>query len=100
MNGHSLIAGKWLTGEGDFQSAPTTGDAKTYSMGTAELVDQACIAAEEAFWSFGYSSRNERADFLERIADEIEGRGAEITDWRRAHQAVARECHVKSRMQL
>ena len=79
MNGNSLIAGKWLAGEESFQSEPATGEAKTYSAGTAELVNQACAAAEEAFWSFGYSSREERANFLERIADEIEARGAEIT---------------------
>ena len=37
-------------------------------------------AAEEAFWSYGYSSREERAAFLEAIADEIEARGDAITD--------------------
>ena len=36
-------------------------------------------AAEDAFWSYGYSSRKERAAFLEAIADEIEARGEEIT---------------------
>jgi acyl-CoA reductase-like NAD-dependent aldehyde dehydrogenase len=80
MNGNSLIAGEWLAGEGEFLSAPATGEPKTYSMGTAELVDRACVAAEEAFWSYGYSSRAARAAFLDRIADEIEVRGAQITE--------------------
>ncbi len=80
MNGNSLIAGEWLAGEGEFLSAPATGEPKTYSMGTAELVDRACVAAEEAFWSYGYSSRADRAAFLDRIADEIEVRGAQITE--------------------
>ncbi|MBO9433352.1 aldehyde dehydrogenase (NADP(+)) [Ruegeria sp. R13_0] len=80
MNGHSLISGEWMAGEGSFHSAPATGDAKTYSAGTPGLVEQACAAAEDAFWSYGYSTREERAVFLERIADEIEKRGAEITE--------------------
>lgn len=80
MNGNSLIAGEWVAGEGSFQSSPATGDAKTYSSGTPALVDKACAAAEDAFWSFGYSTREERANFLERIAEEIEKRGAEITE--------------------
>jgi len=80
MNGNSLIAGEWMAGEGNFQSSPATGDARTYSAGTAALVEQACASAEDAFWTFGYSSREERAVFLERIADEIEKRGSEITE--------------------
>jgi NADP-dependent aldehyde dehydrogenase len=80
MNGNSLIAGEWLAGEGEFLSAPATGEPQSYSMGTAGLVDQACVAAEEAFWSYGYSTREERAAFLDRIADEIEARGAQITE--------------------
>ncbi|MCI5084279.1 MAG: aldehyde dehydrogenase (NADP(+)), partial [Rhodovulum sp.] len=37
-------------------------------------------AAEEAFWTYGYSTRAERAAFLNAIADEIEERGDQITD--------------------
>lgn len=80
MNGNSLIAGEWLAGEGEFLSAPATGAPRTYSMGTANLVGQACVAAEEAFWSYGYTTREERAAFLDRIADEIEARGTQITE--------------------
>ncbi|MEM8836788.1 MAG: aldehyde dehydrogenase (NADP(+)) [Pseudomonadota bacterium] len=80
MDGKSLIAGTWKEGAGTFQSAPANGPAKTYSMGTPELVNEACAAAEDAFWSYGYSSRDNRAAFLEKIADEIEARGAEITE--------------------
>ncbi|WP_108887812.1 aldehyde dehydrogenase (NADP(+)), partial [Pseudoprimorskyibacter insulae] len=42
-------------------------------------VNRACEAAEEAFWSYGYSTRAERAAFLNAIADEIEARGDAIT---------------------
>lgn len=80
MNGNSLIASEWLAGEGTFQSEPATGDTKTYSMGTPELVNQACQAAEDAFWSYGYSSREDRAHFLYRVAEEIDARGREITE--------------------
>ncbi|GHF06064.1 dehydrogenase [Aliiroseovarius zhejiangensis] len=43
-------------------------------------VDAAVQAAEDAFWSYGYSSRETRAAFLNSIADEIEARATEITE--------------------
>lgn len=36
-------------------------------------------ADEQASWSYGYSAREQRAAFLETIADEIEGRAEAIT---------------------
>ena len=69
MDGKSLIAGEWKAGEGTFQSDPATGDPQDYSMGSPALVAEACAAAEDAFWSYGYSSREARAAFLEKIAD-------------------------------
>jgi len=80
MDGKSLIAGQWMAGEGSFQSALLQGEPKTFSAGTPELVAKACAAAEEAFWTFGQSSRKDRAVFLDRIADEIEARGEAITE--------------------
>lgn len=78
-HGKHLIAGDWIGGGTTFQNEPATGDASTFSMGTVELVDQACTAAEDAFWSYGYSTRASRAAFLNAIADEIEARAADIT---------------------
>ena len=49
-------------------------------MGTPALVDTACKMAEVAFWSYGYASREERALFLNMIADEIDARGDSITE--------------------
>lgn len=49
-------------------------------LGTPELVDLACQSAEEAFWHFGYSSRANRARFLDVIADEIEARANAIVE--------------------
>ncbi|MFZ7092889.1 aldehyde dehydrogenase (NADP(+)) [Primorskyibacter sp. 2E233] len=78
-HGKHLIAGEWIEGATKFTSEPAHGDAHDFSVGTPALVDQACAAAEEAFWTYGYSTRQERADFLNAIADEIEARGDAIT---------------------
>lgn len=78
-HGKHLIAGKWVSGETQFHSDPAHGEAHAYSVGEPANVDAACTAAEEAFASFGYSSRESRAVFLEAIADEIDARGAQIT---------------------
>lgn len=79
-HGKHLIAGEWVGTDATFQSEPAHGPAHSYSVGTVDLVDQAAKAAEEAFWSFGYSSRESRAVFLETIADEIEARAEAITE--------------------
>ncbi len=79
-HGKHLIAGEWIATEDRFENEPVSGPADRFSVGTPELVDRAAEAAEEAFWSYGYSSREARAGFLEAIADEIEARAAAITD--------------------
>lgn len=79
LTGKHLIAGNWSGGEQTFESSPANGETRSFSIGTAADVDKAVTAAEEAFWSYGYSSRKDRAAFLEAIADEIEARGEEIT---------------------
>lgn len=78
-HGKHLIAGDWVSGATTFQSQPAHGSAHAYSVGTPDMVDTACKAAEEAFWSYGYSTREERAAFLNAIADEIEARADAIT---------------------
>lgn len=78
--GKHLVAGEWLDGAGTFASTPAHGPSHEYAIGTVELVNRACEAAEEAFWSYGYSSRAERAAFLRAIADEIEARAEAITE--------------------
>ncbi|SLN12831.1 Alpha-ketoglutaric semialdehyde dehydrogenase [Roseivivax jejudonensis] len=78
-HGKHLIAGDWVAGDQTFTSQPAHGPAHAYSVGTPELVDRAAEAAEEAFWTYGYASREARAAFLEAIADEIEARGPQIT---------------------
>lgn len=78
-HGKHLIAGNWVEGKGTFASEPASGPSHQFAVGTPELVDLAAKSAEEAFWSYGYSSRQQRADFLNAIADEIEARAEAIT---------------------
>lgn len=79
-HGNHLIAGEWKAGEATFMSEPAHGEAHAFAVGSPALVDAACKAAEEAFQSYGYSSREDRAKFLHTIADEIEARGEQITE--------------------
>ncbi|RWR31242.1 aldehyde dehydrogenase (NADP(+)) [Sinirhodobacter populi] len=78
-HGKSLIAGAWVSTGQTFASRPARGASLSVYTGTADLVHDACEAAEAAFWSYGYSTREERARFLEAIADGIEDRAADIT---------------------
>ena len=78
-HGKHLIAGEWVAGDTTFQSGPASGKAHAFSVGTPEHADRAAQAAEEAFWSYGYSHPVQRAAFLNRIAEEIEARGDVIT---------------------
>ncbi|WP_428929215.1 aldehyde dehydrogenase (NADP(+)) [Marinibacterium sp. SX1] len=79
-HGKHLIAGEWVGGSQTFASQPAHGPARDFSVGTVDLVDRACQAAEEAFWSYGYTTAAERAAFLNAIADEIEARAEAITE--------------------
>ncbi|MCD9147420.1 aldehyde dehydrogenase (NADP(+)) [Pseudophaeobacter flagellatus] len=79
-HGKHLIAGDWVASATTFNSEPAHGPAQSFSLGTPGDVDRACNAAEEAFWSYGYSTRAERAALLNAIADEIEARGDAITE--------------------
>lgn len=79
-HGRHLIAGEWVAWETTFTSTPAHGPAHEFSVGTPEFVDRAVQAAEEAFWNYGFTSREDRARFLDAIADEIEARGGQITE--------------------
>ncbi len=78
-HGRHLIGGEWYETDQKFRSDPAFGPAHEFSTGTVELVEQACLAAEDAFWSYGYLSRERRAEFLEAIASAIEDRADAIT---------------------
>jgi alpha-ketoglutaric semialdehyde dehydrogenase len=78
--GKHLIAGEWVSAAQSFRSEPAHGPAHDFAMGTVDLVNRAAETAEAAFWSYGNSSRETRAAFLDRIADEIEARAEAITE--------------------
>ena len=78
-HGKQLVAGQWVAGDATFTSEPAHGASHAFSVGTADQVDTACRAAEEAFWSYGYSSRAERAAFLRAAASQIEALGDDIS---------------------
>lgn len=80
LRGKHLIAGEWIAGDATFASAPAYGQPHLFPVGKPAHVEAAVQAAEVAFWSYGYSTRVERAAFLAAIADEIEERGDAITE--------------------
>ena len=79
LNGRHLIAGEWVGSDTTFENTPVDGVADHFAVGTPEHVDKAVRAAEQAFLSYGYSSRADRATFLRTIATEIDARGEDIT---------------------
>lgn len=78
-HGRHLIAGERVGGEAAFLSSPATGTPHAFCAGTAEHVDRAAKAAEEAFWIYGYMPREMRAGLLMAISAEIEDRAADLT---------------------
>ncbi|MCK9685333.1 aldehyde dehydrogenase (NADP(+)) [Scleromatobacter humisilvae] len=79
-HGRHFVAGELKSTDSTFASAPAWGPSHDFNVGTPALVDEACRHAEEAAWSFGDSTREERAVLLETIADEIEARADAITE--------------------
>ncbi|SHE34705.1 NADP-dependent aldehyde dehydrogenase [Loktanella atrilutea] len=79
LTGNHYIDGAWVAGGTTFQSDPVTGDPVTVQSGGKAEVDAAMQAAEAAFETYGWTSREERAAFLEAIADKIEARGDDLT---------------------
>ena len=78
--GANLINGNWVRSQDSFNSQPVSGAPQSFSVATEEQVHQACVAAEAAFVSFSQTSRQQRAELLNAIADEIEARGDAITE--------------------
>lgn len=80
LTGKHLIAGEWVSSDSTFASQPAHGPSHEFSIGSTANVDAAVAAAEEAFASFGWSTREERAALLRKIAEEIDARGPQITE--------------------
>lgn len=80
FTGKHFINGAWVASDARFQSSPLQDAVKTFcDAGTAEVA-AAAEAAEAAFETYGWTSAQERAAFINAIADEIEVVGAEITE--------------------
>ncbi|WP_219703298.1 aldehyde dehydrogenase (NADP(+)) [Marinomonas lutimaris] len=80
LTGQHFIAGTWVKGDATFSSTPATGSSHEFAVGRVSDVDAAVEAAEAAFEEFGYSTREDRAAFLNAIADEIDVLGDQITE--------------------
>lgn len=80
LTGKHYIAGDWAETDIHFLSQPVIGEPLKFCTGTPALVEKAAIAAETAFEVYAETSRDARAAFLDKIADEIDARGAEITE--------------------
>ncbi len=80
LTGKHLIAGNWVGNDQSFSSSPAHGSSHAFSVGTPAHIEAACQAAEAAFPAYAAKTRAERAAFLNSIADEIEARGALITE--------------------
>ena len=72
FQGKHLIAGGWVGSDETFSSQPVTGAPIAVSKGTSAQIDAAAEAAEAAFPAYAATTREERAAFLEAIADEID----------------------------
>ncbi|MDQ1596222.1 MAG: 2,5-dioxopentanoate dehydrogenase, partial [Arthrobacter pascens] len=82
LNGHSLIAGQQVVGEGKtaFGFNPATNEQlePAYTLITEDQLKAATAAAAEAFPSFSTLDPETHASFLEAIADNIEAIGEEL----------------------
>ncbi len=79
-HGKHLIAGEWIAGDATFESDPAHGPSHRFSVGTPDHVGKACEAAEACFEEYAATTRQQRAAFLDAIADEIEARASSITE--------------------
>ncbi len=78
-HGKHLIAGERVGSDKTFASAPADGPSHDFCAGTPALVDRAAEAAEAAFDAYAATPREDRAAFLEAIAEELEARVDDIT---------------------
>ncbi|RON67105.1 aldehyde dehydrogenase (NADP(+)) [Pseudomonas fluorescens] len=84
LTGHMLIGQHTVAGNRDAIRGldPATGTAlePAYFGGSAEHVEQACALAWAALDRYRETTLSARGEFLERIAEEIEGLGDELID--------------------
>ncbi|MFN7056908.1 aldehyde dehydrogenase (NADP(+)) [Hyphomonas sp.] len=79
LSGYHLIEGEWHASDKRFKSLGLDGLEFKVSSGGAPEIDLAARAAHVAFKSYSQTTREQRAAFLEKIADCIEARAEDIT---------------------
>ena len=85
LTGKSLVAGQWLAQEdaSSFQAYCPIDDSdmpQPYFNATAEELNAAVAEAENAFYQFAETSKEQRAEFLETIAEQILALGDELLE--------------------
>lgn len=83
LTGELFIASKRVARDTGFRAVAAATGAEiepSFSTATLEDVDAACAAAEAAFLPYSSLPREERAKFLEAIAEEIEALGDELIE--------------------
>lgn len=82
--GHNFVAGQRSAQSSIVLKSynATTGEALSYDFyqATEQEVNQACEAANEAFKTYRHTSPEQRARFLEAIADELDALGTDFLD--------------------
>lgn len=78
IQGKNLIDGTWTGSDTMLPSVDLEG--VSFAQATAEDVDRACKAARAAFRGYSSTSRVDRAQFLRRIAEEMDVLGDQITE--------------------
>ena len=74
LMGKHLIAGEWTDAAEQFSSDPADGEPRVFAAGTVDLADRAAQAAEDAFDAYSATTAQDRAAFLNAIADEVDAR--------------------------
>jgi NADP-dependent aldehyde dehydrogenase len=80
LTGQHYIDGNWVSAGQTFESDPVSGTPLHVHSGGKAEIDAAMKAAEAAFETYGWTSREDRALFLDAIAEEIEARVDAITE--------------------
>lgn len=74
LKGVSLVAGDWIGSDRTLCNEPIDRAPDSFAAGTPELINRACQAAEDVFWTYGYGSADERAALLNEVATQIDAR--------------------------
>lgn len=85
LTGKSLIAGQWLAEEGatSYQAYSPLDDnflSQEYFYVSEALLNQACEAADVAFYQYAETTNEQRANFLDTIAEQILELGDELLE--------------------